>query len=166
MRQPLPARLAQDGGVVGVERETLLRIDEAQSGRGVDRLLGSGGPQLRGQDVARDELVPRLGVEIRAQQLLLGDGFSRGPLQLRRVARVDRKPELFQARSQHLGRIVQHGDPIPQVGAPQIRPRRRSGIELAVEHDPACAPHVWHAHLEIRIPARGLESAVQLVQIQ
>ena len=78
MRQAGAAALAQDDGAIAVERKALRRIGERQVRRGIDRLLRGGGPELRGQHVAGDQLVAHLGVQVGAQQRLLRDGLVFG----------------------------------------------------------------------------------------
>ena len=50
--------------------------------RGGDGLRGGNGPGLGGGDIARDRLIPHLGVQVGTQQRLLRESFRRGGLQL------------------------------------------------------------------------------------
>ena len=63
--------------------------------RGVDGLLRGGGPELRGQHIAGDQLVAHFGVEVGAQQRLLRDRFLFGAAQLAGSVALKEMPSFF-----------------------------------------------------------------------
>src|SRR4051794_15148931 len=78
MRQTLPAALAEDHGAVAIEGKALGGVDEGEVRGGGHCLGGGGGPELRGENVTRDELVTGLRVKVGAYVGLLRDGLAPG----------------------------------------------------------------------------------------
>src|SRR5579862_7325755 len=101
MRQFGTAALAKDRHVIGESGEALRwKCKSEPLGRGCDRLPGRDGPSLCCRNVAGDELVAHLGIQIGPKQVFLPDRFLLSLSQHDWVARIQRMPEFLEARSQ------------------------------------------------------------------